>query len=370
MTKQKKLYLVIILCSAIFIGWGSVGHRIMNRNATLSFPAEIEFLLSWADGMADHASDADRRKSSDPSEGNKHYLDIDNFPEFIAAGRIAQDFDSLVAIHGYDFLMQQGILPWAILETVDSLTAAFETYRWDRAMLFAADLGHYVGDAHMPLHLTKNYNGQYTNQTGVHSRYESRMIERYDHEIFYDGDSVAYIQDVSDFVFNMIYQNYIYVDSVLIADSIATALAGGVSSNDYYAKLWELSGSFTIQLFKSTSHKLANLIYTCWIDAGSPNPTTNIYTFNKPIQDFVLHQNYPNPFNSQTIISFELEKQAEISIAIFNVNGQTIKEIFKGMKEPGYHNIDWNAGNVSAGMYIIKMEAANFVGIKKCLILK
>ena len=342
----------------------------MNQNATLSFPAEIEFLLSWADGLADHASDADSRKSSDPSEENKHYIDIDNFPEFISAGRIPQDFDSLIAIHGYDFVMQQGILPWAILETIDSLTAAFESYRWDRAMLFAADLGHYVGDAHMPLHLTRNYNGQYTNQSGVHSRYESRMIEKYDHEIFYDGDSVAYISDVSEYVFNMIYDNYIYVDSVLIADSVATELTRSTSSNDYYAKLWELSGSFTIQLFKSTSNKLAKLIYTCWIDAGSPNPTTNIYTNSKTIQDFMLYQNYPNPFNSQTTISFELEQQNEISIAIFNVNGQMVGKIFDGIKEAGYHTMSWDAGNVSAGMYIIKMETENFVGIKKCLLLK
>ena len=94
--KQKKLYVLIILCSWIFISWGNVGHRIMNSNATLSFPAEIDFLISWADGLADHASDADRRKSSDHTEENKHYIDIDNFPEFIATGQITQNFDSLV----------------------------------------------------------------------------------------------------------------------------------------------------------------------------------------------------------------------------------------------------------------------------------
>ena len=192
----------------MFISWGNVGHRIINRNATLSFPAKIDFLLYWADGLADHGSDADYRKGSDPTEANKHYIDIDNFPEFISNGQISQNFDSLIAMHGVDFLMQQGILPWAILETIDSLTAAFESYRWDGAMLFAADLGHYIGDAHMPFHLTRNYNGQYTNQTGVHSRYESRMIEKYDQEIFYDGDSVAYISDIAYFVFNMIYDNY------------------------------------------------------------------------------------------------------------------------------------------------------------------
>ena len=275
--KKKNLTIIILFCSFVFLGWGNVGHQIINRNSPLSFPAEINFLIPWKDFLVAHASDADYRKSNDPTEDNKHYIDIDSFPEFIAAGKIPQSFDSVVAIHGYDFVMQQGILPWAILATFNSLEAAFRNYQWNRAMLFAADLGHYVGDAHTPLHVTRNYNGQYTNQSGVHSRYESKMIEKYDHQIFYNGDSVAYITDVSDYVFNMIYDNYVYVDSVLIADRRATAFSGNTWSDEYYSKLWELSRSFTIHLLGNASNKLANLIYTCWIDAGSPDPETNIY---------------------------------------------------------------------------------------------
>lgn len=145
--KNKCFKILILLCSTIFISWGNVGHRIINGNTTLSFPQEIDFLLYWADGLVEHGSDADYRKGSDPSEENKHYIDIDNFPEFIYAGRIAQDFDSLVTIHGYDFHMQQGILPWAIIETTDSSTADLRNKQWDGAMLWIADLGHYVGDA-------------------------------------------------------------------------------------------------------------------------------------------------------------------------------------------------------------------------------
>ena len=368
--KRKTVSLIVILCSMIFISWGNVGHRIINGKSTLSFPPDMGFLLYWTDGLVQHGSDADYRKSSDPSEENKHYIDIDNFPEFISTGQLPQDFNSLVAIHGYDFMMQQGILPWAIIETADSLTAAFRNYQWDRAMLLAADLGHYVGDAHMPLHITKNYNGQYSNQNGVHSRYESALIDRYYQEIVYNGNSAAYIPDVSNYVFNMIYANYVYVDSVLIADRNATAFAGNSWSDDYYNKFWQLSKSFTIQLFNSASNKLASLICTCWINAGSPNQNTNALNNDKPVHDFVLHQNYPNPFNSQTSISFEVEQPTEISIAIFNLKGQMVAEIFEGMKEPGYYAINWDAGNVSAGTYIIKMEAGGFVGIKKCLVLK
>ena len=368
--KRKALNILIILCCIVFIGWGNVGHRVINRNATLSFLEEIEFLLYWADGLANHGSDADYRKGNDPGEEKKHYIDIDNFPEFIATGRITPDFDSLVAMHGYDFVMQQGILPWAILATCDSLEDAFRNYEWNRAMLLSADLGHYVGDAHVPLHLTRNYNGQYTNQYGVHSRYESRMIESYTNRIFYNGDNVGYISDMSDAVFDMIYHNYLYVDSVLIADKMATAIAGNTESTAYYDKLWELSGSFTIHLLESASTNLAAMIYTCWINAGSPKAETSVYAAREPIKDFMLYQNYPNPFNSQTNIAFELDKQAEISIAIFNLKGQMVAEVCKGIREPGYHNISWNAGDVGAGMYIIRMKAGNITEMKKCVLIK
>ncbi len=126
--------------------------------------------------LGDHASDADYRKSSDPSESPKHYIDIDSYQSFIDSGHIIQDYDSIVSVYGLSKVIDIGILPWAIINTTDSLQAAFEKEDYNKAVLIAADLGHYVGDAHMPLHITKNYNGQYTNQYGVHSRYETDMI--------------------------------------------------------------------------------------------------------------------------------------------------------------------------------------------------
>ena len=248
---KTRIFLPIIFISAIlFLGWGYVGHRIINYNTILSALPEMEFFDTWADSLAAHASDADERKSWDPDEAPKHYIDIDNYPEFIATGTIPQNFDSLVAIHGYSFVMDQGILPWAILKTADSIQAAFEINDMHKAMLLAADLGHYIADSHMPLHITRNYNGQYTGPDGVHSRYESNLIGNFQSQIIYDGDSLQYIENLPDFVFNMIYENYQYVDSVLYADSAAEAYAGNHNSTAYYNKFWEIAKNFTIGLFK------------------------------------------------------------------------------------------------------------------------
>ncbi|HEY6437846.1 MAG TPA: hypothetical protein VIY47_14745, partial [Ignavibacteriaceae bacterium] len=174
---KTRIFLPIIFISAfVFLGWGYIGHRMINYRTILSALPEMEFFETWADSLEAHSTDADQRKSWDPTEGPKHYIDIDNYPEFIATGTIPQSFDSCVAIHGLSFVMDQGILPWAILKTADSIQAAFENNDMQKAMLLSADLGHYIADGHMPLHITRNYNGQYTNQTGVHSRYESTLI--------------------------------------------------------------------------------------------------------------------------------------------------------------------------------------------------
>ena len=267
--KNNIAQLIILTCSIFFIGWGGLGHSIINFNTILSAFPEMDFFEYWADSLANHASDADYRKQIDPDEGPRHYIDIDNYPEFLETGMINQNFDSLVAIHGYNFVMEQGILPWAILRRIDSLQIAFENAEWHNAMLHASDLGHYIADDHMPLHLTRNYNGQYTGQRGIHSRYESNMIGQFSNQIIYEGDTLNYIDNLSDYIFSIIYDNYNYVDSVLLADSIATEFAGNTTSAAYYEKLWELTKSFTIPLFKNASYKLTCLIYTAWVNAGS-----------------------------------------------------------------------------------------------------
>ena len=304
--KISKISLSFLFIFALLaIGWGSTGHRIISGNIVLSWPSDLDFLTNWPALLADHASDADSRKNQDPNEAPKHYIDIDNYNEFITTGRITQNFDSLVALHGYTFVIDQGILPWAILTTYDSIKSCFARKDWNKAMLFAADLGHYVADAHMPLHITKNYNGQFSNQSGIHSRYESQMIGRYSTQINYSGSPVDTIENVSNYVFNFIYSDYQYVDSVLTADLYAKSFSSGQYNDTYYQKLWEYSSAFTINLFSRASHILTSMIHQAWLDAGSPT-ITSISEENLIADNFLLFQNYPNPFNPSTRIRYSI----------------------------------------------------------------
>lgn len=370
MIRNYKPKFILALISFFFIGWGSVGHRIINRSTTLSFPSQLNFLLFWADSLAAHASDADIRKGLDPNEEVKHYIDIDNYPDFISTGRIKHNFDSLVMQYGYTFVMDQGILPWAIMKTVDSLQAAFAQGNWQKAMLLAADLGHYVGDCHMPLHLTRNYNGQYTGQSGVHSRYESSMINIYQSQINYTGDTISYISDLSEFVFQMVYSNYNYVDSVLQADLTAKNYAGGNYNNSYYQKLWELTKGFTIKLFKSASYKHACLIFTAWKNAGEP-VITNVQDEYVSPGDYKLEQNYPNPFNPSTKIIWQSSVNSWQSLKIYDLLGNELAILIDEYKPAGNFEVEYfPKESLSSGIYFYRLQIGNYRETKKMILLR
>ncbi len=370
----KKIFLVLSIL--LLAGWGRTGHLIINKNAVQFFP--VNFNFNWMQQLGDHASDADYRKSSDPNEAPKHYIDIDSYQSFVDSNKIIQDYDSIVSVFGLSKVIDIGILPWTIINTTDSLQAAFEREDYNKAVLIAADLGHYVGDAHMPLHITKNYNGQLTNQYGVHSRYESDMIDKYFSQINYPSDSIPFVDNVSDYVFNMIYGNYIYVDSVLNADKEATTFAGNTNSDQYYQKLWELSGDFTIRLFKHASKALAELIITAWINAGSPNSLTNINDFIQKINSFKLYQNYPNPFNPTTKIKYTVapsnlpKGEAFVQIKVYDILGNEIATLVNKEQSPGEYEVEFDAGkyNLSSGIYFYQLKVGNYVQTRKMVLLK
>lgn len=368
---RRAITAVVVLLSIIFLGWGSVGHRIISKNISLSLHPQMSFLSFWSDSLAAHGSDADTRKNWDPNEGVKHYIDIDSYPEFVNTGRISQSFDSVVALHGYNWVIDVGILPWTIIAYVDSLKNNFQLRDWNRAMLVAADLGHYVGDGHMPLHITKNYDGQYTGQSGVHSRYETTLIGKYYSEIIYTGDSTIYISNVPDFVFNFIYQNYAYVDSILAYDIIAKTYSGGTYNNSYYAKLWEKSKSFTVSLYKNASYFLSCLIYTAWVNAGRPTLTSSEKDYANKLSEFSLEQNYPNPFNPSTNIQYTIRNRQLVQLKVYDVRGKEIATLVNEEKLPGTYEVEFIARNyIANGVYFYQLKTGEYCITKKMILMK
>ena len=180
--------------------WGSLGHRTIAGEYGGSLPWPLDGLRSEDVWIVDHVLDPDTRKSTIPAERYRHYIDIDAYPEY-HAGTLSHDRAVLEASYGAAQVEQWGVVPWAIGEVTDSLSAALATGRWDRARLWISDLCHYVGDLHQPLHCTLNYDGQLTGNNGVHYRYETRMLDLNAAALQLDAGTVTYLPDPIDAAF-------------------------------------------------------------------------------------------------------------------------------------------------------------------------
>jgi len=335
-----RIILLSIFC-LFLVSWGSVGHRIINSKCPESFPASMVGFSVWSDSLSQHASDADTRKNVDNTESPKHFIDIDYYPEFNSTGRIASTYDSIVSIHGAAYITSNGSLPWATVNTYDSLVVDFKKLKWHKAMLDASDLGHYVGDGHMPLHLTKNYDGGLTGQSGIHSRYETSMVSAYSSSLSsYTGNPVQLVSNINKYIFDYIYIDYKYKDSVLIADTYAKNLTGSTSSSAYTAALWS-KAHFTTMLFHNSSHSLAELIYTAWVEAGSPAFGSKAPTavLNTSISNVIV---FPNPTKGILNVTGDNIVKTEIC----SITGSTLAVFYKKQLD---------VSNLSNGMYILSI---------------
>ena len=257
--------LLVGLCS-----WGEKAHRKINSSCVEFFPKELTQLKDWAALLGDHGSDPDIKKRIDKTEFVKHFIDIDNFDDFNNKHRIVENFEMACQKYGKEKIKKEGTLPWATDSTYRALVQDFKSGNWQRAALTAADLGHYVGDGHMPLHIAANYDGQLTGQTGIHRRYEETMIDKHIGEIQFKTSTCRKIRGVQSYIFNYLYANHSYIDLLLQADSIAHELAGKQYNEVYYNSLWDKTNSFTVRLLEEASKVTATLIYSAWVEAGKP----------------------------------------------------------------------------------------------------
>ena len=83
-----------------------------------------------------------------------------------------------------------------------------------------------------------------------------------------------------------------------------------------------------------------------------------------------LDQNYPNPFNSYTTISYNIPKQTNVKLEVYNILGQNVRTVNKGIQQPGYHAVNFDAGDLSSGIYFYRITGGNISMTKKFLLVR
>lgn len=342
--------LAFFLSSATALGWGGNTHKFIGKEFGKHIPASMGFVVRNVDAISGHSSDPDSRKdAAHPLEQYRHYIDQDIYPEFFT-GTLTHNLDSLSAKYGSAYVMDNGILPWAIAWTFDSLVVAFKSQDSSKLILYLSDLSHYVADATMPLHVTNNYN-----PGGLHSRYETSMINPHLTEIIITPAGVSFVNSPLDDAFSFCAASYPYVDSVIHADSAAKAAAGGsTSSTAYYAALWSNTQTMTGHLIQKATEKLASLIYTASVRAGMPMKIDQLST--SPAV-FALQQNFPNPFNPSTMIRYSLDRQALVTLIVYDALGREVRTLVNRELSAGSYEQMFDAGSLTSGVYFYRLSA-------------
>ena len=287
------LTVLIILCGIpLLYAWGGWGHRHINRAAVFTLPNEMRgFYYNHIDFITEGAVVPDLRRGllGDRAEGPRHYIDIEDFSK-ISFDALPRTMKEAYAKYDTAFLVKTGILPWYIQSVMEKLTTAFSRKNRSEIIFLSAEIGHYIADAHMPLHTATNHDGQLTNQKGVHALWESTLPELFGSSYNFNAGDAKYIDDVTTETWRIIKQSHDLEDTLLNTEkklrtsfdanllykkdtSGKKILSYGqpVFSTAYSTQFHTALNGMVEKQMRLSVADVANYWYTAWVNGGKPN---------------------------------------------------------------------------------------------------
>ena len=245
----------------------------------LLFKPKIQFL-------EEHSVDPDKRRYALPDEAARHYIDLDQYGIY-PYDSLPRNWNEARIKFSEDSLRAHGIVPWWIQTMMQRLTNAFKEKNQVKILKYAAEIGHYIADAHVPLHTTRNHNGQLTGQKGIHGFWESRIPELLaNNEWDFIIGKADYLPKPAAFIWARVLESAAAVDTVL---GLERALTEKFSTDQKYAFeerneviLRQYSESFSRKYDQALKgmierrmrlaiYSVASFWYTAWINAGQPD---------------------------------------------------------------------------------------------------
>ncbi|HEX8504712.1 MAG TPA: zinc dependent phospholipase C family protein [Hymenobacter sp.] len=289
---MKKTILPLLLAALMLAhgtagAWGFFGHRTITQVAVYELPASMQaFYYRHMAELVRLSTAPDERRNDDPTEAPKHFIDIDHYSENDPFSKMPRVYDKAVEKFSADTLKKYGTVPWVVLEVKDNLTEAFRQRDTLGIIKYSAELSHYVGDAFVPLHTTINYDGQLTDQKGLHSLWESQLPERFINTYRLAGEPAKYVKDPLAAIWGVLQESYGFVGETFDrATKIEKTMkpevrftfthrAGKTSRrySDAFADAYEKSvGGMVNYRLKGAPNMVSSLWLTAWQDAGRPD---------------------------------------------------------------------------------------------------
>lgn len=243
------------------------------------YKPNIEFL-------SEHAVDPDKRRYAVADEAPRHYIDIDRYGVY-PYDSLPRKWTDAIAKYSEDTIRKHGIVPWWIPIMHHRLIQAFKEKNQAKILKLSAEIGHYIGDAHVPLHASSNHNGQLTDQHGIHGFWESRIPELLaDKEWNFFIGKASYIKNPESLVWKVVLESAAAADTILQFEKDLTSKFSPDLKYAFEERngkiLRQYSSAFSIayniklngmieRRMRQSIYMIASFWYTAWIDAGQPD---------------------------------------------------------------------------------------------------
>lgn len=286
------IFIALFLCCFITCHpWGFHAHKSINYHAVFLLPEPLySYFRPHIDDIRELATRADQRRYSVANEGMKHFIDLDHYEKAVPLDTVVKDLDSAIKVYTLDSIHLHGFLPWNLKFCFFSLVKAFKDNDTSKVIRKAADLGHYIADAHVPLHTTENYNGQLSGQEGIHGLWESRLPELFmsDYQLY--GEEVEFIHDLDSFFWLIIEESYALKDEVLEKERLLNNIKHGVKysfeqkgrsvikvySQEYSNSYHNALNNMVQERMILSIQRLANLWYTAYMISQYHDKTNKV----------------------------------------------------------------------------------------------
>jgi hypothetical protein len=286
--KKRNLLLIGLLMSLPYgllssPPWGFFAHKKINKLAIYALPPEmIQFYKRHRIELENMAVLPDQRRYILDKEAARHYIDLD---QYVISRIIFSDWEQIKSQFPEDSIQNHGIVPWHIPIAYKNLKQAFIKKDTISIIKLSAELGHYIGDAHVPLHTTSNYDGQKTGQTGLHSFWESRIPEILDSALEDWIGPAEYLSNIQKSAWEWVIDSN---QEVAILIQKEKEISRQIPNNKkftfeqkgttlqktpslFYSKKYHQSlGNQIEKRFNAAIKHVSDVWYSAWVDGGQP----------------------------------------------------------------------------------------------------
>jgi len=187
-----------------------------------------------------------------------------------------------------------------------------------------------------------------------------------------DGKPADYGMEIGIYDDDLCVGSAVIIESLDYDNSYLSMIVGRDDPTTWEKDGYTPGSQINVRIFDGDSEYVAETENIVFESQGTAVMSVNVNTLPA---NYKLYANYPNPFNPITTISYDLAKEGEVSLIVYNILGEIVTTMVSGYQEAGSYQVIWDAtndtgDNVASGVYFFKLQAGDFIQLNKAILLK